>query len=509
MESRFQDRLWWTLAGVLLATGVVLRIALYLPLAMFPIDSDGVLAGLCGFRVLDGQHPAFFPGGARLSAASCYVAAAFFRLVGPDRVALALTGLIWAFLYLACSLLFLRAILGPKNACLAFIFAVVPTAAFVTVTYVPWAYGEIMASCAATLWLATLWRYEGRSWQRVAFGISVGFGIWISLQTLMIALPAILWILLKRRTKTLPESGLAIVGAIVGALPFELANLRLGFPSFTANWAAHSVTGLAQASSNFIWLVSSTLPQLLFNGASSLWTLPTFIVVGYVLVAIGFALALRERFRDQVATADAREIGVLFLLVVSVSVLLYVFSEAGSIRGWTVRYIAPVYVVLPLVLGVGATSLWRTSRLLAVIAVGLILIPNLLLYSLPGTAARAALTRQLQTDVALREQLVRYGARMVFGDYFTVYHLNFDSREQIAGIPTSAESDYMNYSDALPQRGVRWALLGSYPDQLEAWARSVHARGTMTRVGSLSLFVANRPADDTSHLLVTLRSASR
>lgn len=109
----------------------------YFPLAAFPIDSDGVLAGLCALRVMDGHHPAFFPGGYRLSAASCYLAATFFRLSGVGRFGLALTGLTWGVLYLAFSWLFLRTLLGLRVACVAFIFAVVPTAAFVTVTYVP------------------------------------------------------------------------------------------------------------------------------------------------------------------------------------------------------------------------------------------------------------------------------------------------------------------------------------------------------------------------------------
>jgi hypothetical protein len=507
--AKYQSRTWWAVGAVLLTIGVALRSALYFPLAMFPIDSDGVLAGLCGFRVLEGHYPAFFPGGARLSAASCYVAAALFRLVGPDRIALALTGLTWSVLYLIFTLLFLRATLGPKSACLAFVFAVVPPAAFVTVTYVPWAYGEIAASCAATLWLAVLWRYDGRLWQRLAFGISLGFGIWISLQTLMIALPATLWILLQRRRKIFAESTPAIAGAVLGALPFLAANAAHGFVSFASNWAAQPASSLAQVGQNVVWLVSSPLPQLLFNGFST-WRSPsTTILIGLLVIGIGFAMAIRRDARDANATIDAREAAGLLLLVLTVSLLLYVFSEAGSVRGWTVRYIAPVYVVLPLILGIGAATLWRIGRWLAIAGVGLILIPNLLLYSLPVSAERAQLTYQLRSDVALRRQLALRHVRMVYGDYFAVYHLNFDSREHIAGIPTLAESDYMHYADALPQRDVRWALLGYSPDQLAAWARAVGARGAVLRIGDRSLFVSDRPASYMPNLLAKLRAGSR
>ena len=494
--------------GALLVVGILVRVALYFPLAMFPIDSDGVLAGLCAFRIADGQYPAFFAGGSRLSAASCYVAAAFFRLFGPGRVGLALTGLTWGVLYLVFMLLFLRATLGRRTGTLAFVFAVVPSAAFVMVTYVPWAYGEIMASCAATLWLAALWRESGGPWQRLCFGISVGFGIWISLQTLMIALPAVLWILLRRRNQTLKESTLAILGAGVGAAPFLASNVLHGFPSFTANWASQPTSSLAQAAKNLIWLTSSPLPQLLYYGWSSWWSVSTLMILGYVLIGIGFAMAVRHSLRDRDTSTPDRGASLLFLLVLAASTLLYVFSEAGSIRGWTVRYIAPLYVVLPLPLAIGIKTLWRRNQWLACTAAALLLVPNLLLYELPGSMARAVLAAQLQTDVRLRALLTRANVRMVYGDYFVVYHINFDSRENIAAIPTDAQSDYIHYGAALPVSGVRWALLGYYSDQLEAWAQEAGARGRTTRVGDLSLFIADKPAANTPRLLDELRRSS-
>ncbi|MGA8533698.1 MAG: hypothetical protein WB615_06285 [Candidatus Tumulicola sp.] len=505
MGSRFQRR-WWALAAALLAAGVVLRAALYFPLAAFPIDSDGVLAGLCGFRVLDGQHPAFFPGGARLSAASCYVAAGFFRLVGPDRIALALTGLTWALLYLVFSLLFLRATLGSKNASLAFVFAAVPSAAFMTVTYVPWAYGEIVASCAATLWLAALYRYRGRWWQRFAFGVSVGLGIWFSLQTLMIALPAILWIVRKRAKAAPMDWAPAIAGAVVGAAPFIAPNVAHGLVSFTSNWAAQPASGPVQIEANVAWLLRSPMPQLLFDGFSG-WASP-FIGIGLLLVGFGFAIALRRNVRDPDTIIEPREAGLLLLAVLVATTLLYVLSQAGSVRGWTVRYVVPLYVVLPLIFGIGTAPLWRVNRWLAIAGAGLLLLPNLLLYSLPGTAARAELTRQLAADAGLRAYLARQNVRMVYGDYFDVYHLNFDSLERVTAIPSQMPSDYMHYGDALPKGGFRWALVGNDPNQIQAWARAAAAQGSLMRIGDVSVFIAANSVTDAAQLLAGLRAAA-
>ena len=131
LTIRFGD-VWSLLGAALLAVGLLLRLALYFPLAAFQIDSDAVLSGLCAFRIANGDFPIFFPGGTRLGAASCYVAAGYFHLFGPGRVGLALTGLTWGALYLGFTLLFLQAMLGRKRACLAFLFAVVPSEQFMT-----------------------------------------------------------------------------------------------------------------------------------------------------------------------------------------------------------------------------------------------------------------------------------------------------------------------------------------------------------------------------------------
>jgi hypothetical protein len=500
---------WLQVSIALLAVGLIVRAALYFPLAAFPIDSDGVLAGLCAFRIESGHLPLFFPGGTRLSAASCYLAATYFQLLGPGRAGLALTGLTWGAAYLTFSLLYLRAMLGERPACLAFVYAVIPSQPFMTVTYVPWAYGEIMASCAATLWLATLWRNHGSLWQRIGFGISVGFGLWISMQTLMVALPAIVWIATKRRHATPNESIPAILGAIAGAIPLLVGNFANGFASFTQNWASRPASSLPQVWDNVVWLVTTPFPQLLFYGFSGWWSISTVLIAGYVLIAIGFVLALRARQGESGAQIDAREAGQLLLLVLAVSTLLYVCSQAGSARGWTVRYIAPLYVIVPLFCGIGTLALLRRSRWLAAGALAATIAPNLLLYSLPGSAARDVLATQLQTNARLLGVLASHDVRLVYGDYFQVYDLNFDSRERVAGIPSVAEVDYLNYSAALPANGTRWAMLSNDDDQLRAWVRAMRARGTNATVDDLHLFIADDAAPDTAKLLATLRDASR
>ena len=200
------ERLWQLVLLGLLAVGLLLRLALYFPLAAFPADSDGAVTGLCGLQVQDGDLLVFSPDGTRHSAVRCYVAAGFFALLGPGRVGLALTGLVFEALFLLGMMLFLRAVLDAKRACLAMLFVVVPPVQFLIASYVPWGYGEVMAICAAILYFAARWRQAPTLWTSFGFGLSAGLGLWFSLQTIMVSAPALLWVAFRRRGDMIGEA---------------------------------------------------------------------------------------------------------------------------------------------------------------------------------------------------------------------------------------------------------------------------------------------------------------
>jgi hypothetical protein len=187
--------------------------------------------------------------------------------------------------------------------------------------------------------------------------------------------------------------------------------------------------------------------------------------------------------------------------------LIFSASQAGTGRGWTVRYIAPLYVVVPLFCGLGIEALWYWSKTLAVALVAALLIPNLLLYGLPGSPLRAELTTALANELQVRDVLARDRVQMVYGDYFWVYHLNFDSRERIAGVPSAPFVDYLNYGAELGAMPVRWALLGGF-DEVRRLSSALHARGAVTADGDLALFIVDHPAPNAARLIATLRKIS-
>ncbi len=344
----------WALGALgLLAAGILLRLALYFPLAAFPADSDGAVTGLCGLQVLDGDLLVFSPDGTRHSAVRCYLSALYFALLGPGRAGLALTGFTFEVLLLAFMFLFLRRLLDARGTIIAMAFVVVPPVQFLIASYVPWGYGEVMAACAAILYLAARWREKPSAWIAFCFGVATGLGLWFSLQAIVIAVPAVAWIAMRRGRMMLGEAWPALLGAALGFSPWLIFNAANGFPSLTQNFAARPAAGLGQVWDNVLYLLAYNLPMLLANGSSHHFgVLNLAVLLAYGFIAVSVILALREPETAPMAPGeDVRGAVALGLMVIGLTLLISVVSQPGSIRGWTVRYIMPLYLVMPFLLG--------------------------------------------------------------------------------------------------------------------------------------------------------------
>ena len=481
----------WTYATTaLLATGFLIRVALVFPLSAFPADSDGVAAGLTAFKILEGQLPVFLPGGFRSGPLSSYVAAGFFALIGPGRIGLALTSVALGLLFLASMSLLLYEVLGrTKPFLVALLFTVLPPTQFLIVTYVPWGYQEIMTSAAITLWLAMKWRHSHAKWKSFLFGLSSGFGLWLSLETLMVSLPAAVWLLFQGRK--LRELPIAIAGAVAGFSPWLVYNLLHGFPSIYQDYVISPAAGLGQMWSNLWYCLVYNLPTLFASGYSPSgsddpWGLANYVIVAsYAVIATGYLLSSRKSG----IAREQKDLWVLFLLIWAATLGFYAASEAGSTRGWTVRYVIPVYVLLPLMLSICVTHMGQFSKIVPVIAAAVLLCCNFMLYPLPGTAARL----KLQADLVRSYDLIAFSRNRhietVFGDHWMVQYLNFDSNGELKAIPIPLAHDYYNYRAHVSQENGKWALVGKDSDDVNGLAAWLGVKGDVLDFGGLTLLI--------------------
>jgi hypothetical protein len=556
------DRLTWR-ALLLLAAGVVLRVATAFPSHKYPADSDCVVMGLAALRLVHAHPPVFF-GGLRVGALGAYPAGLLFLLFGASRATLAAGPMIAQILQLAVWYLFLRELLGARLALWGLPFAALPPAAVTFWTYMPNGYPEVLLACTTILWLAARLARGRGGWPTCfALGVSLGIGWWASPQTLACTGPALEW-LAWRRPRLLTRLGfwsLAALGAALGALPWIAFNLRYRLASIEDNFALRPVAGLRAALENARYLVFENLPELLastdgqrgstpLNPAQRLLHLPALLIsVGLSLFAIlvipwlwrrGVAATAQRAAATATAAQDAaapdaavQDAGAplaaapdddadaaavelaalpLCVLVIAVSAGLYLVSLAGSLRDLPVRYVMPIYIVVPALFALSLHRLAGRSRALAGALAAVVVAFNLASTFWPWTAQR----RQWAADAVADQRLLRFleqrQVTAVLGPYWRVYALNFLSGERILGIPVESIYDYRHESERLPATPVRWALMSFHADDLARWARTAGVNGEPCRLGDtfgLLLPLYDVPAERLrQRLVVAWRSRS-
>jgi hypothetical protein len=162
--------------------------------------------------------------------------------------------------------------------------------------------------------------------------------------------------------------------------------------------------------------------------------------------------------------------------------------------------------VAPVGFALGIEWLWRSRlRALAVAASALLILPNVALYDLPGTPGRAVLRSQLDDDREMRDFLAAHRVGLVYGQYFDVYHINFDAHGIAAAVPSIPILDYLGYGAMLDGSPVAWAVVLPPGGGVSPGLARLSGGGRIEHFGGTRLFVASRPSGDVPGLLAALR----
>ena len=336
--------------------------------------------------------------------------------------------------------------------------------------------------------------------------------------TLTITIPILLWLLWQRRADLLSVRAVALLstGAVVGALPWLLFNLRHGWPSLRANWAVRPVSGWEAIAGNFRRLHSEVLPTLFAAAAQESPMAPlTFgerlsgwvalALAGVALAALGFALHRRRRGEDPVGP-PARELTPLLVLVAGIAAttgLLFLFSAAAAVPGNIVRYVLPIFLVWPLVLALAWECAGRRVRRgLAVLA--LVLLGGYAgALPWPWTAERVALRIELAVLRQMVARLEASGVEAVFGSFWESYPLIFESAGNLGGSTLEPQYDFHSFAARLPEGPCRWALVAgragrrgapSRPDLPASWSSIPVGDGSSSRLRPGRKRARHRPA---------------
>ncbi len=97
----------------------------------------------------------------------------------------------------------------------------------------------------------------------------------------------------------------------------------------------------------------------------------------------------------------------------------------------------------------------------------------------------------------------------MIGDFWLVYHLNFDSRGKLPAVPFQRKSDYFDIAEHLPAQGLRWAMVARSEEEVRARAARVGADGKTVDFEDMTIFLPDPPQSGmpTEELMQKLRGA--
>jgi 4-amino-4-deoxy-L-arabinose transferase-like glycosyltransferase len=408
-------------ALVLALAGVGLRVWAW-TIPQGALDADEAVVGLLSRSILHGTFPAFFPGQGYGGTQEEWLSAPLLGVFGMQTWAIRLPVLVlWAVAALLVWRIGLRLLDPFRAAVAACLFWVWPA-------YFVWKserahgfYGSELV--LGLLVLLVVLRLDERVTRRdlALLGLALGCGLWSSPQVGIVALPALGWLVWRRRD-VLRGTAVVAAGAVVGALPWVIANARHGWPSL------HPGPNEGPWSEHLHNLVVATLPQAL--GLRLAWSFewlgtPVVAIGIYAVVVAGFLWLL---WRRPPGIAPLLLVVALFPVFYFVSPYTWLQSEP--------RYLTLVVPLFALLLAYAASSAARAAAILAVALAfsigGIVEMQrhHVVAFRTEGTAVPAELGPVLRT---LRENDIRYA----FASYWVAWRITWESQLHIVGAKSS------------------------------------------------------------------------
>jgi hypothetical protein len=403
------------------AAGIALRIwAVLLPQGA--LDADEAVVGLMTHKILHGTLPVFFPGQGYGGTQEAFLAAPLVAGFGLHAWTIRLVVVaLWAASAVLVWRIGLRVLDEQRAVLAAVLFWIWPAYFDWKSTRAHGFYGSELFLGLAVLLLVLRLAERVRRRDLVLLGLALGCGLWSSPQVAIVALPALGWLVWRRR-EVLRGLTFIVPAAVVGGLPWLLGNLRHDWYSLHPGrnegpWTAHLHN-----------LVVSTLPEAL--GLRLAWSFEWLgsPVVGYLVyaaVAAGFVWLLVRR-PPQLAPLLA--IVVIFPLFYFISPYTWLQSEP--------RYLTLVVPLFALLIAFAITTPLRASAVLAsalALSVGGLLEldrHHVVAFRTEGVAVPANLDPVLDT---LRAHHIGYA----FASYWVAWPITFESDLHILGAKSS------------------------------------------------------------------------
>ena len=455
--ARFALDVITILVAVAVVAGLVLRVWI-LATPLGALDSDEAISGLIARHMLDGEVSALYWLGNYGGTLESAVAAAVFAVFGSSVLALKLTTLV---LYAVAGVLTWRVGLrtvGSRAAQVgAAIFWISPAYFIWWSTKARGFYAMGLIFGLVVLLLALRLREQGSRRDAALLGLALGLGWWTSPGVLVLAVPALAW-LLWRRPSVLRLVPIALPGFLIGIAPWLAWNVR-------NSWLSLDLSPVASEQSTFLDRVVNlfhyVLPTWLgLRVPFSLdWLLgPVLGWIGLGAALAGFAVLVARRRPELEPLLVA---AALFPLLYGLSKFTYYFDEP--------RYAVYLSPVLALLAGSAfATPARAAVALAAALALS---VAGLVQMDREEQFQPVAQDVRVPSDLGpVLDLLGREGQTRVLANYWIAYRISFESEERVIATSTG----FVRYQphDRLVRRSAYPARVYVRGSKVEGRARS-------------------------------------
>lgn len=413
-------RFWTLFVGTALIAGVALRAWILTgPLGM--AESDEAIVGLMADDVLDGTFHVFYWVNYYSGTQEVLLTAVLFALVGSSVVAMKLVPA--AVIGVACLVTWRigrRTVGEPAARVGAALMWVWPPFLVFWSTKARSAYGVGLLCGAVVLWMALRLRDRPSRLDAAVLGFALGCGVWSTQQTLLIALPAVAW-LLVRSPGVLRLSHYALAGGLVGGAPWIAWNATHGFKGVLP---VTSVAGEESTyASRFGDLFTIVLPEWLGLRLPYSKDWLVWAPLGVALTVAALALLVVAFVRRPSRTEPLLVIAAVYPFLYAATSFTFFTDEPRYLT-----FIAPVpALLLALLLRRPRVAVGALAVAVAWTALYLVRLEDQGRFRYLGQPA------DMGPLISLLEE---QGQDRVFADYWIAYRLDFESRERIVATST-------------------------------------------------------------------------
>ncbi len=440
----------WGVVVLLMCLALILRLD-FMRAGGFVIDADEAIVGLMGKHILEGREiPTFYYGQHYMGSLEGILASVTFRLFGVSSFTLQLVPLCFSIALVYVVYLLGRSVGGVTVGRVAALLCAVPPSPLVVWSFkARGGFIELIVIGALTFLFTVRWLRKPSTnlTYPVLIWTLLGLGWWVNNQIVYFLVPVGIFGALKTlsslRSKRMSlRQGLVLAAVSIGSFfcgsaPYWIYNIRKGFPSL-------GMFGFASPSDigeHVVGLFRSALPIIL--GAKHFWQdapiFPGSTAIAYVVYLSVFLSVCWARRRNIVSllrcSVDRIEPLEIFLLFIPLSCAVFAVSSFGWL--WQApRYLLPIYVGVFVVCGWFARELGRRSKVLAGLAVTVMVALNIASSyaggrAIPGEPIVFNGERVSRDHTDIIRILETLGISKVRTNYWIGYRLAFETNERV------------------------------------------------------------------------------